>query len=107
MVKEITVEELKEKKENGDNFFLLDVREEFEYMVSNIDGHHIPLGQLQTRVKEIEDHKNEEVVIMCRSGGRSSKAVQFLQSQGFEEVYNLKGGMKAWAKEIEPGTPVA
>ena len=76
-------------------------------MVSNIDGHLIPLGQLQTRMQEIEDHKNKEVVIMCRSGGRSSRAVQILQNNGFETVYNLKGGMKAWAKQIEPGTPVA
>lgn len=107
MIKEITVEELKDKRENKENFILLDVREEFEFMVSNLDGQLIPLGQLQNRMKEIEKYKDQEVVIMCRSGGRSSRAVQLLQNQGFDTVYNLKGGMKAWAKEIEPGTPVA
>lgn len=106
-MKEITVQELKEKKEAGDNFLLLDVREDVEYLVSNLDGHHIPLGQLQNRLQEIEDQQDSEVVVMCRSGRRSSKAASFLESQGFENVANLKGGMKKWAEEIDPSVPVA
>lgn len=104
---EITVEELKEKKENDNNFLLLDVREDVEYMVSNLDGLHIPLGQLQNRLAELEDHKEKEMIVMCRSGNRSSRAVSFLQQQGYENVANLKGGMKAWASEIDPSVPVA
>lgn len=104
---EITVEELKEKKESGNDFLLLDVREDVEYMVSNLDGHHIPLGQLQNRMAELEDHKDSEVIVMCRSGNRSSRAASFLMQQGFENVANLKGGMKAWAAEIDPSVPVA
>ena len=106
-MKEITVQELKDKKESGEDFFLLDVREGFEYMVSNLDGAHIPLGDLQARIDEIENHKNSEVVVMCRSGGRSGKAIDFLEQEGFSNIYNLKGGITAWSKEIDPSMAVA
>ena len=106
-MKEITVQELKEKKESGHDFFLLDVREGFEYMVSNLDGEHIPLGDLQSRVDEIKNHKDSEVCVMCRSGGRSGKAVEFLEKEGFSNIYNLKGGITAWSKEIDTSIPVA
>ena len=106
-MKEVTVQELKEKREANEDFFLLDVREDVEYLVSNLDGEHIPLGQLENRLKELEDKKDEEVIVMCRSGNRSSRAASYLESQGFENVYNLKGGMKAWASEIDPSVPVA
>jgi adenylyltransferase/sulfurtransferase len=106
-MKEITVQELKEKKESGDDFYLLDVREGFEYEVSNLNGKHIPLGELPTRLEEVADQKEAEFVVMCRSGGRSGKAVEFLEKEGFSNVHNLKGGMTAWAKEIDPTVPVA
>lgn len=106
-MKEITVQELNAKKENGSEFFLLDVRENWEYMVSNIDGVHIPLGELPNRLKELEDQKDVELIIMCRSGGRSSQATSFLSAQGFSNVHNLKGGITAWSKEIDPSIPVA
>ena len=106
-MKEITVQELKEKKEAGEEFYLLDVRESFEYQVSNLNGELIPLGQLDVRLDEIKDHKDKEVIVMCRSGGRSGRAVQLLESQGFEQVYNLKGGITAWANEIDNSMPVA
>ena len=104
---EITVQELKEKKESGDDFFLLDVREGFEYMVSNLDGENIPLGDLPSRVDEIKNYKDSEVVVMCRSGGRSGKALEFLEKEGFSNVHNLKGGITAWSKEIDASMPVA
>ena len=106
-MKEITVQQLKDKKEAGEDFFLLDVREGFEYQVSNLDGELIPLGQLDVRLDEIKNHKDQEVVVMCRSGGRSGKAVELLEKHGFENVYNLKGGITAWSKEIDPSMPVA
>lgn len=106
-MKEISVQDLKQKKENKEDFLLLDVREDVEYLVSNLEGHHIPLDQLPHRMQEIEDNKTKEVVVMCRSGGRSSKAVAFLEKQGFENVANLKGGIKKWAEEIDPSMPVA
>ncbi len=106
-MKEITVDELKAKKETKADFFLLDVREDFEYQVSNLDGEHIPLGELPSRMDEIENHKDSEVVVMCRSGGRSGKAVELLEKEGFSNVYNLKGGITSWSKEIDPTMPVA
>ena len=106
-MKEITVDQLKAKKDAGDDFYLLDVREMFEYMVSNLDGDNIPLGELQTRVASLEDKKDAEVIIMCRSGNRSSRACSYLESQGFTNVANLKGGITAWSKEIDPTMPVA
>ncbi len=106
-MKEITVDELKAKKETNADFFLLDVREGFEFMVSNLDGEHIPLGELPSRIDEIKSHKDNEIVVMCRSGGRSGKAVELLEKEGFSNVYNLKGGITAWSKEIDPSLPVA
>lgn len=106
-IKEITVQDLKAKKEAGEDFFLLDVREIFEYHVSNLNGELIPSGQLVARLDEIKDKKDKEIVIMCRSGGRSSRACVLLEKHGFENVYNLKGGITAWAKEIDPSISVA
>ncbi len=106
-INEITVQELKNKKEAGEDFFLLDVREGFEYHVSNLGGELIPSGQLVARLDEIKDKKDKEVIIMCRSGGRSSRACALLENHGFENVSNLKGGITAWAKEIDPSIPVA
>ncbi|MEX0770294.1 MAG: rhodanese-like domain-containing protein [Balneolaceae bacterium] len=105
-MEEITVQELNRKKLNDESFFLLDVREPFEYQISNIEGTLIPLDQLSGRLDEIEDKKNEEVIVMCRSGSRSAKATKFLQEKGFSNVKNLKGGVNEWAREIDSGLPV-
>lgn len=106
-MKEITVHDLKKKKENGDDFILLDVRENFEYEISNLGGKLLPMGELPDRMAELDPHKNSEIILMCRSGARSGRACEFLQSQGFTNVANLKGGITAWAKEIDPTLPVA
>jgi len=103
---EITVQELKDKLDKEEHFFLLDVREQFEYHISNIDGELIPLDQLPEKIEELEDKKDEEVIVMCRSGNRSAKACKFLSEKGFSEVKNLKGGINAWAREIDPSLPV-
>ena len=107
-MKEITVEELSKKLNKGekDQPFILDVRESFEYQISNIDGTLIPLKQLNDRLDEIEEYKETEVVVMCRSGGRSGQATRFLEAQGFEDVKNLKGGINQWAKTIDDSLPV-
>lgn len=102
----ITVQELKQKRENGDSFFLLDVRDYHEYLVSNIDGYHIPYDELENRLDEISDHKQSELIVMCRSGNTSMDACKKLQEAGFNNVISLKGGMKRWAKDIDPSLPV-
>lgn len=103
-MKELTVQDLKEKKDNNDSFTLLDVREEFEFHISNIDGQLIPLDQLNDRLNELD--KEKEVVVMCRTGGRSAKACELLTENGFKNVSNLKGGVNAWAQEIDTTLPV-
>lgn len=102
----ITVQNLKQKKENRDSFFLLDVRDYHEYLVSNVDGYHIPYDDLDNRLDEIDDYKEVELIVMCRSGNTSIDACKKLMEAGFKNVMSLKGGMKRWAKEIDPSLPV-
>ncbi|MEX2602090.1 MAG: rhodanese-like domain-containing protein [Balneolaceae bacterium] len=100
-MKEITVQELKEKIDNDESFFLLDVREPFEFEISNLNGTLIPLKELPGRVNELEEYREEEVIVMCRSGARSANATNFLLSEGFKNVKNLKGGVNQYAREID------
>lgn len=102
----ITVQELKDKKEKGDTFFLLDVRDYHEYLVSNLNGHHIPYNSLQSRLNELDEYKEKEIIVMCRSGSTSRDACKLLIRSGFKNVLSLDGGMKRWAKEIDPSIPV-
>ncbi|HEY6271852.1 MAG TPA: molybdopterin-synthase adenylyltransferase MoeB [Terriglobales bacterium] len=102
-VPEITVEELKQRLDAKQDVFVLDVREPHEYKICNINGHLIPLGDLPRRVQELDP--NKETVVHCRSGGRSAKAVAFLQQAGFAKAKNLKGGILAWADRIDPKMP--
>ncbi|MFT4566285.1 MAG: molybdopterin/thiamine biosynthesis adenylyltransferase/rhodanese-related sulfurtransferase [Saprospiraceae bacterium] len=102
-IREITVHDLQEWKESGKDFQLIDVREQHEIEFATIGGEHIVLSDLLARQAEVEDEK--EVVIMCRSGQRSAAAVNALQQQGFDNLYNLKGGITAWSKEIDPSIP--
>jgi molybdopterin/thiamine biosynthesis adenylyltransferase/rhodanese-related sulfurtransferase len=102
-VPEITVRELKEKLDNGQNVSVLDVREPHEYEVANIGARLIPLGELPERL--IELNKDETLAIHCKTGGRSARAVQLLKEAGFQNVYNVTGGITAWSEEIDPSVP--
>jgi rhodanese-related sulfurtransferase len=93
---DITAAELKERLANGEKPFILDVREDWEYQEQNIGGLNIPLGTLPDKLDELEDHKNDEVIVHCRSGARSASAKAFLQQQGFTNVRNLTGGIMAY-----------
>jgi rhodanese-related sulfurtransferase len=99
-MKEISVQELKEKKDKGEDFQLIDVREDFEYEMSNLGGLLIPLGGIVIEANKVE--KNKPVVVMCRSGKRSAAAIMQLEQLGYTDLYNLKGGILAWAAEIDP-----
>ncbi|MFZ2276713.1 MAG: molybdopterin-synthase adenylyltransferase MoeB [Prosthecobacter sp.] len=97
----MTVHELKELREAGDNHFLLDVREPHEQSISRISGAVlIPLGELGTRTAELP--RDRRILVHCKSGGRSARAVSLLREQGFENVWNISGGIIAWAREIDP-----
>lgn len=105
----ISVQSLKEKIDNNANFLLLDVREPFEQYQSKIDIDNsvlIPVGELADRVAELEDQKDNEIICLCRSGGRSAQACELLQEEGFENAKNLKGGINEWAREIDDSLPV-
>ncbi len=103
MVQEMTVEELKERMDRRTTPSILDVREEDEHAFVNIGGTLIPLRDLPDRWKELDPSK--EWVVYCRSGMRSANAVRFLQQQGFSNVKNLRGGILAWARSIDPSKP--
>ena len=83
-MQEITVEDLKRMKDNGEDFQLIDVREDFEYEMSNLNGELIPLGGILIETDKIS--KDKPVVIMCRSGKRSAMAVMQLEAQGFTNL---------------------
>ena len=99
----VTVKELKARLDAGEKVNILDVREPHEWAISNLDkfgAKLIPLGTLAGRVHELDS--SQEYVVHCKMGGRSAKAVQQLMSMGFRKLHNLKGGITAWATEIDP-----
>ncbi len=101
MVKEITVQELKKMMDEKKDFQLIDVREQFEYDTANLGAELIPLGNILLEADKIS--KDKTVVVHCRSGARSAAAImQLEQNHGFNNLYNLKGGILAWAAEIDP-----
>jgi adenylyltransferase/sulfurtransferase len=104
-IPQITVEELKRKQDAHENFFLLDVREPHEVPIASLGAPLIPVGSIEARANEIADHKNDEVIIHCRSGARSQKAALVLKAAGFTNVKNLAGGILAWADKIDPTMP--
>lgn len=103
-MKEVSVQELKKMIDEKEDFQLIDVREAHEVEIASINGEHIPLGEIINRRDEVS--KEKKVVIHCRSGARSGNAVQALEGNfGFSNLYNLKGGILAWANEIDDDMP--
>jgi len=102
-IPEIQPEELKRRLDAQEDIFVLDVREPHEYQIVNIKGHLIPLGDLPTRVHELDSSR--EIVVHCKSGARSAKAVDFLRKSGFKRAANLTGGILAWADRIDRSLP--
>jgi len=102
-VPEIQPEELKRRLDAGDDLFILDVREPHEFQICNLKGYLIPLGELPKRVHELDSSR--ELVVHCRSGVRSAKAVDFLRQAGFRKVSNLAGGILAWSDKVDSSVP--
>jgi adenylyltransferase/sulfurtransferase len=100
----ITATELKTKIDRKDKFVLVDVREWFEYDISRIPGSKlIPLGELPARLSELDSA--DEIVLHCKVGGRSAKALRILQEAGFRKLNNLQGGITSWSDEVDPSVP--
>ena len=101
---EITAQELKARLDKGDDLFILDVREPAEYAVCKLNGSTlIPLGEVAKRLNELDNSR--EIVVHCKLGGRSAKAVDILRSAGFQKVKNLVGGIDGWAQKVDPTMP--
>ncbi len=104
MAGKMTVMELERKIKSNERPYMLDVREPFERDICKLtDDKNIPLKDLETRFSELD--KTKEIVIYCRSGGRSQQACTYLESQGFTNVINLTGGVLAWSDYIDPTMP--
>ena len=102
MFKTISVQDVKAKLDANEKVNLVDVREPHEHAEFNIGGTLLPLGKVQTmQIDDIEDLRNEEIIVYCRSGMRSAQATMILQQLGFTNVLNLEGGMVGWKDAIK------
>ncbi|HET7102891.1 MAG TPA: ThiF family adenylyltransferase, partial [Terracidiphilus sp.] len=99
-IPQMSVKELKQRLDAGDDVFILDVREPYEYQIANIGGTLIPQNDVPGRLAEIDPHG--DIVVQCRSGSRSQRIAEFLKQAGYTKVANLAGGILAWADEIDP-----
>jgi adenylyltransferase/sulfurtransferase len=104
-IPQISVQELKRRLDAREDVFVLDVREPHEVQIVNLGAPLIPLGDLPKRLDELAAQKNREIVVHCKSGGRSQKAALILKNAGFTHVENLAGGILAWADKIDPTLP--
>jgi rhodanese-related sulfurtransferase len=97
---DITVEELKSKLDNNEQFVFIDVREPYEYEEFNLGARLIPLGSLLGALNDLEPYRNEEIIIHCRSGARSAAAKETLSQLGYSKVRNLLGGVLDWQRKF-------
>ncbi|HEY4612311.1 MAG TPA: rhodanese-like domain-containing protein, partial [Bacteroidota bacterium] len=102
-VPHVSVRQLKERMDNGEDVLVLDVREPHEYGIVNTGALLIPLGELPKRVNELD--LSREIVILCHHGGRSARAVHLLRELGFRKVSNVSGGIDQWAEQIDTTLP--
>ena len=105
-VPETTVHDLLQRRQNGDNIFILDVRKPFENLIANLGADQlIPVEELEERLGEINARREQVLVVHCRSGIRSARAVRILLDAGYTNAVNLKGGILAWSEELDPTVP--
>jgi adenylyltransferase/sulfurtransferase len=105
-MREMTVTELKERLDRGDKLTIIDVREPHEWQIANLEGYGsklIPLAQVSQRLSEI--NPDDEIVMQCKMGGRSAKAYEVLERAGYKNLWNLKGGITAWADQVDRSMP--
>jgi adenylyltransferase/sulfurtransferase len=100
----IEARELKAKLDRKEPFVLVDVREPYEYEICHIPGSRlIPLGELPARLSELDSA--DDIILQCKSGARSARALHILQEAGFKKLSNLEGGITAWAEQVDPSVP--
>lgn len=104
MVREITVQDLKARRDRGEPPLVIDVREAWELQLASIpDVVHVPMNEIPVRLGEFS--RDAETVVMCHAGGRSMRVAQFLANQGFTNVVNLTGGIAAWSQYVDATVP--
>lgn len=93
-------------RDHGEDFLLLDVREEVEYQTARIEGSLlIPMSELRDRADELEKHRDRWIVVHCHHGGRSMQVTQALRQHGFKQAQNMAGGIDQWSEQIDPSVP--
>lgn len=102
-IPQMQIEDLKRRLDAGEDLFLLDVREPYEFAIAQMGGYLIPLNDLPRRVSEVDPGR--EIVVHCKMGGRSQKAAEFLAQNGFKNVHNVAGGITAWSEKVDPKVP--
>ncbi len=103
---EISAEQVKALRKNGEQFTLLDVREPWEYETARLEGaKHIPMGDIPMRAQQELDPE-EHIVVMCHHGVRSLTVTNWLRQQGFEKVQSMRGGIDGWARTVDPKVPL-
>lgn len=104
MIREVTVQELKARRDRGETPLVIDVREDWELQLARIPGVvHVPMNQIPARLGEFD--REAEAIIMCHAGGRSLRVAQYLANQGFTNVVNLAGGIAAWSDHVDATVP--
>ena len=102
-IPQLTVKELKQRIDAGEEVQLIDVREPWEYKIAKIGGNLIPQNEVTTRLSEID--RDREVIVHCHSGVRSQRIAEFLAQAGYPRVANLAGGIQVWSEQIDPKVP--
>ena len=102
-IPQMSVQDLKQRMDAGSNILVLDVREPFEYQIANIGATLIPMNDVPGRLSDID--RDREIVVHCHTGRRSQRVAEFLKQNGYENVSNLAGGIKAWSEQIDPSVP--
>jgi rhodanese-related sulfurtransferase len=104
MIREVSVDELKQARDRGEKPLVLDVREDWELQLARIpDVVHVPMNQLPARLGEFD--RAAPIIVMCHAGGRSLRVAHFLANQGFTNVANLSGGISAWSESVDATVP--
>jgi molybdopterin/thiamine biosynthesis adenylyltransferase/rhodanese-related sulfurtransferase len=102
-IPQVSVKDLRKRIDAGEDLFILDVREPFEYQIANIGGVLIPQNDVAQRIGELD--RNREIVVQCKSGGRSQRIAEYLKQSGFAKISNLAGGILAWSDQVDPKVP--
>jgi adenylyltransferase/sulfurtransferase len=102
-IPQLAAQELKRRIDAGEQAYILDVREPWEYKVAQIGGKLIPMNEIPQRLSEID--REREIIVHCHHGVRSQRVAEFLKQSGFPRVTNLVGGIDAWSREVDPSVP--